>query len=154
MFDALIGNTDRHQDNWGVVWTWFSGEKPIPRLTPAFDNGTSMGHEILESNFFKFNNLSYLETYILRGKHHMKWHKDDSQRMRHLEMLLRLKKYYPSSRNHMVESLRRFKIEDIKIILRDMTSYDVSVPLSNNRAEFMLKLIGYRHELLLRTLEN
>lgn len=41
-FDALIGNTDRHQDNWGLVFELRSGRI---RLSPLFDNGTAMGHE-------------------------------------------------------------------------------------------------------------
>lgn len=45
-FDALIGNTDRHQENWGLIW---SEEGPTARFTPYFDNGTSLGHEALEN---------------------------------------------------------------------------------------------------------
>ena len=43
LLDALIGNTDRHQDNWGVVWRRVptSGNRP-GRYAPAFDNGTSL----------------------------------------------------------------------------------------------------------------
>ncbi|WP_177313701.1 HipA domain-containing protein [Marinobacter gelidimuriae] len=42
-FDALIGNTDRHQENWGLIWT---EDSPTARFAPYFDNGTSLGHEL------------------------------------------------------------------------------------------------------------
>lgn len=42
LFDALIGNTDRHQDNWSII----QDRKNLKiRIFPIFDNGTSMGHE-------------------------------------------------------------------------------------------------------------
>ena len=44
VFDALIGNTDRHQDNWGFVLE----DRKITGLTPAFDNSDSLGREIEE----------------------------------------------------------------------------------------------------------
>ena len=39
-FDALIGGTDRHYNNWGILKKADSGE--FIRLTPAFDNGISL----------------------------------------------------------------------------------------------------------------
>ena len=62
-FDSVIGNTDRHHDNWGFI---FDSSESVPpkkykcKLSPVFDNGTSLGHEILENNFYKFNDNSYL----------------------------------------------------------------------------------------------
>ncbi|MEO5369702.1 MAG: HipA domain-containing protein [Magnetococcus sp. DMHC-1] len=51
VFDALIGNTDRHQENWGILWR---GDPLQPELAPAFDNGTSLGHEIMDKNISNF----------------------------------------------------------------------------------------------------
>lgn len=58
VFDALVGNTDRHHENWGAVL------KPLVRpaeklepgapkrfyatLAPTFDHGSSLGRELLE----------------------------------------------------------------------------------------------------------
>lgn len=40
VFDALIGGTDRHYNNWGILEKADSGE--FIRLAPAFDNGISL----------------------------------------------------------------------------------------------------------------
>jgi len=40
VFDALIGGTDRHYYNWGILEKADSGE--FIRLAPAFDNGISL----------------------------------------------------------------------------------------------------------------
>lgn len=45
LFDALIGNTDRHQDNWGYLFLPREAGKPNAYLSPLFDHGTSLGHE-------------------------------------------------------------------------------------------------------------
>lgn len=40
--DALIGNTDRHHENWGVIAFWEQG-KVVFRLAPTFDHASSLG---------------------------------------------------------------------------------------------------------------
>ncbi len=40
--DALIGNTDRHHENWAVLW----GTDDPPRLAPTFDHASSMGFQL------------------------------------------------------------------------------------------------------------
>ncbi|MHB1163969.1 MAG: hypothetical protein ACYC3K_01885 [Candidatus Nanopelagicales bacterium] len=40
-FDALIGNTDRHHENWAVIRT--SG-----LLAPAYDHAASLGFDVPE----------------------------------------------------------------------------------------------------------
>jgi len=56
VFDALVGNTDRHHENWGMLL------KPVPltnkepgesmrfrvTLAPTFDHGSSLGRELLD----------------------------------------------------------------------------------------------------------
>jgi hypothetical protein len=42
MLDALIGNTDRHHENWGLI-VGPSGEVPDIRLAPTFDHASSLG---------------------------------------------------------------------------------------------------------------
>ena len=59
-FDTLIGNTDRHQDNWGILWRRNTQDRMIPRFSPAFDNGTALLHEILEAIWFYWSNFNHL----------------------------------------------------------------------------------------------
>ena len=48
VLDAVIGNTDRHHENWGIlrqrrgnVWYGF--------VAPSFDHASSLGRELLDS---------------------------------------------------------------------------------------------------------
>ena len=43
MLDAWIANTDRHHENWGVVWDGQTG-----CLAPTFDHGAAFGHSLLD----------------------------------------------------------------------------------------------------------
>ncbi|MEZ9322801.1 HipA domain-containing protein [Vibrio sp. 10N.286.51.E5] len=74
LFDALIGNTDRHQENWGVVFK--PGE--ISCLSPLFDNGTSLGHERFIEHVRDWDEHR-LKVYIKKGKHHLRLKREDTQ---------------------------------------------------------------------------
>ena len=42
-FDCVIGNTDRHSENWGIIRNYNNN---IKRLIAAYDNGSSLGREL------------------------------------------------------------------------------------------------------------
>lgn len=44
ILDALIGNSDRHHDNWGVIVTSENGVRTF-HLAPTFDHASSLGRE-------------------------------------------------------------------------------------------------------------
>lgn len=58
VFDALVGNTDRHHENWGVVSNQEllppveEGARPQSKfhvsIAPTFDHGSSLGRELLD----------------------------------------------------------------------------------------------------------
>lgn len=137
-FDALLGNTDRHQENWGIM---FDADRY--RLSPAFDNGTSMGHEI--SAFDKFKDASRIQTYIDKGKHHMKWDAEQERENRenHKDFLIRYAQEYPNSLES-IKACLSFKTEDVKNILDDLCAFDVAHKLTAERATFMLELLNSR----------
>ncbi|HSC85926.1 MAG TPA: HipA domain-containing protein, partial [Polyangiaceae bacterium] len=47
MLDALIGNTDRHHENWGVLSSRSGGERML-ELAPSYDHASSLGREITD----------------------------------------------------------------------------------------------------------
>lgn len=50
IFDAWISNQDRHEDNWAVLNPMIRREGLVPRLSPIYDNGSSLGFNVSESN--------------------------------------------------------------------------------------------------------
>ncbi|MDE2763773.1 MAG: HipA domain-containing protein [Gemmatimonadota bacterium] len=45
VLDAVVGNTDRHHENWGVVRERRAG-RWVGRLAPSFDHASSLGREL------------------------------------------------------------------------------------------------------------
>lgn len=147
-FDALIGNTDRHHDNWGTMWL----DQNQFAFAPAFDNGTSLGHELTESRIQSFlKNRHELDAYILRGTHHLRWRETDEKRMRHAD-LLRAVLDLGSGISLFVKPLLMFSDEDLVREVESVQKIDCPIRLSNLRADFMITLTLRRRELLLESL--
>jgi hypothetical protein len=47
VLDALIGNTDRHHENWGLLRKRI-GDRWVGSLAPSFDHASSLGRELLD----------------------------------------------------------------------------------------------------------
>lgn len=149
IFDALIGNTDRHQDNWAIIRSISSSIGVSLRISPVFDNGTSMGYEVPSKKFeSKLNNI---RQYVLNGKHHMRLN-EDSERIEHVSFLKKFIELYPETRNIMMECLTKVDSFFFKELLEKLTGFSVPVRLSHDRADFMLKLIEFRHKRLVQEL--
>lgn len=142
LFDALIGNTDRHQDNWGFIF----GDGSI-RLSPAFDNGTSLGSERFESRVSSWSE-EQVDRYIAKGTHHVRWSRDNGELTRsHFEVLQLALEKWPQTRDlarHRLNFPRRMLPESIS----DLTELDLPIPLSKGRFDFIVRLLTRRHELL------
>jgi hypothetical protein len=48
LLDALIGNTDRHHENWGVLLASSSSLRRSAELAPTFDHASSLGRELTD----------------------------------------------------------------------------------------------------------
>ncbi|WP_282949568.1 hypothetical protein [Sphingopyxis sp. Geo24] len=146
-FDAIIGNTDRHQDNWGILWRSDEAGKLAPRFSPAFDNGTSLLHEIMEERLDRFADSEAVERYIKRGRHHMKWNVDDVKSAGHIEMIESIIKDRPA----LIETIAATinvdwgQVFERVAVLRDVAS---PVPLTQARLEAILSVVARRVEIL------
>lgn len=146
-FDALIGNADRHHDNWGVIQTISDPDSNIKgsvEFSPVFDNGSSMGFEIRSENLASFSENERMSKYVSKGFHHLKWAKNDTKKALHGEMLLNLVNKFPDSLQYIRETLD-FDTDVFGGIVGELADYDVPVPLSQQRANFMINLLVFRH---------
>ncbi len=149
-FDALIGNTDRHQENWKVIWNSGQG---TARLSPFFDNGTSLGHELFPQKFNQYmRDENMLLAYINRGCHQMRWHKDDKKRLPLIEGVKRYCRKYPEVVPRLIGRLQ-WDDDALFRILSELATFHIQSPLTAERAAFIHKLTCYRKRLLLGELE-
>lgn len=152
-FDALLGNTDRHQENWGLIYSSDSKARAITfALSPAFDNGTSLGHERPQEQFARLSQEEGLRRYIEHGRHHIKWQLHDAKRCDHLELMLKILQQFPSTRAAML-SVLDFSMADLHQAIMPLCDMTLTVPLTSARARFMESLLLARRDRLRNALQ-
>jgi hypothetical protein len=67
VLDALIGNTDRHHENWALPRRDESGTSSY-RLAPSFDHASSLGREMFDERRNLLLQENRIEKYLLRGR--------------------------------------------------------------------------------------
>ncbi len=155
VFDALIGNSDRHQDNWGIRATIVENMQSKFEMLPAFDNGTSLGRELEEAKIRScLNNQDEIEGFIRRGKAHVRWDGTvGAEHLQHEELMRRHLQTFPKSRRvfdeiiNFNESALRRAVGRVCRLSRD-SGPELDVSISPAREEFINRVILRRRELL------
>jgi hypothetical protein len=148
-FDAIIGNTDRHSENWGlIVRNAPDGLKYS--LAPTFDNGSSLGFIIREPDLPRYCEPEQLEKFVKQGKHHFGWIAGDNDGAQHSALCAKFVAN-SGSRNAMDAAL---ELADVRIqaIVDWCSSFVFPVLFSPARGEFVAAQIRNRREALARSL--
>lgn len=144
IFDALIGNTDRHQENWGVVFE-HDGKS---RLSPLFDNGTSLGHERYVANIRNWDN-NRIRTYLMKGCHHLRITRENTDtRIPHFKLVKGLMDTDAAINAYLMQKLDNLDLEGMLAEIKDLTSIVIDVPFTDERFEWIKKNIVLRLELI------
>lgn len=67
VLDALIGNTDRHHENWGILRMRIDG-KWWGSLAPSFDHASSLGRELMDEKRKTILANNHIGRYAERGR--------------------------------------------------------------------------------------
>lgn len=67
VLDALIGNTDRHHENWGILKRHREG-KWVGWVAPTFDHASSLGRELLDERRQRFLHEDRVGNYAEKGR--------------------------------------------------------------------------------------
>jgi hypothetical protein len=70
VLDALVGNTDRHHENWGIVARSVQVERTLQitmRVAPTFDHASSLGRELLDEARTNMLTQGRIGNYVRRG---------------------------------------------------------------------------------------
>ena len=157
--DCLTGNTDRHQDNWGFILKG-ARSKPMKEGTlgfsPAFDNGTAFGYEVIEENIDKYMDEKRREKYLTdprHARHHMKWSLDEQEECNFYDFMEKFVMEFPDTKpiigRHL--SFSRSQVEEMLVPLATGVS-DTKYRLSQKRLCFIIDFMFRRKQLLEQTL--
>ena len=139
-FDALIGNTDRHPDNWGLLVRLALDAPPQYAMAPAFDNGTSLAYEIAEDRLPNPTDQHWFDRYADRGMHHAGWRLKDNQPAPHFEMCATFMRMFGSASARM-RNVILCDESHAGEVLAECTAMGAPVRLSEKRSEFLRVLM-------------
>lgn len=147
-FDALIGNVDRHAENWGLLRDAEGASQW--RLAPVFDNGTSLGYECLDDALAAASTPERIAKHLRRGAHHCTWNDTQAQRGDHLIALCgELYRAYPTAQQAMLGVIR-ISDDQIDSACNRCVDFDVPVKFIEARADYVGKLIRARRDALIQ----
>jgi len=86
LYDALVGNNDRHFYNWGVIIHLFDQNKL--RFAPVYDTARGLFWNFSEARIRSFNDEDKLENYIEGALPRTGW--EDAQQINHFQLIERI----------------------------------------------------------------
>lgn len=110
LLDAIIGNTDRHHENWGIAGS-STGATGVVRLAPSFDHGSSLGRELDDRRRGIHLNEGRVGAYIDRGRGAVYWTEDESRAPSPLELFRRAAVEEPETFQPAVDRLEPLGVE-------------------------------------------
>ena len=133
IFDALIGNTDRHHSNWGVV----SGENYL-NLSPLYDNGSSLCCIVPEDKIFLADKHWFNSLIGTRSRSLIRF-KNVKTKPTHFEMVKFLSENYFSECLYYIDRIRDIlRDEKIDALIADYPDNIIS-PAMKNLLKLFLK---------------
>lgn len=152
VFDALIGNRDRHPENWGFLVRYRENDKPGLSLAPRYDNGTSLSYEISDERLDEMLDPERVARYIERGVHHCGWDIKNDRPVQHAELCSRLADAQPDARPTMLRLLDD-NSAFVSEMLENCSNTEVPVVFSRERARVLARVIEARRKRLVQMLE-
>lgn len=116
MLDAWIANTDRHHENWGVVW---NGK--MFRLAPTFDHGAALAHNLRdverEERLTTKDRGRSVEAFVNRGESALYLSDDEKRPMKLLEAFDAFAEYAPEAGRAWLERLSQISLDEVAQVL-------------------------------------
>lgn len=110
VLDALIGNTDRHHENWGVIRRR-AGDRWVGMIAPSFDHASSLGRELADAGSARTRRAllddGRVGAYAERGRGGIYWDPAEAKAPSPLELV------------------RRASAEEPEVFRRPLTRLDV-----------------------------
>jgi len=119
VFDALIGNGDRHQDNWGITQYEILGEEQI-KISPLYDNSASLARDQAIERVGKLiSSDQEMLTFINKGKAKIGY--KDYKNVNHFTLIRYLLNKYPKRTKEVIDNIKNELSNDkIRHILEQM----------------------------------
>lgn len=95
VLDAVIGNTDRHHENWGLLRRQV-GEQRRSRIAPSFDHASSLGREMLDERRNLLLQEKRVGWYAERGRGGVYWGRNKQTVLSPLDLVRKAAEVHPT----------------------------------------------------------
>lgn len=144
--DALIGNVDRHSQNWGALIRPTTDGRTEYSMAPAFDNGTSLGYNFPDSALVDRTRPAAIARLVAQGKHHFGWMAGDAQSAQHAELCRSMARHVPGGIGTLMDDAANLADDRIEALMEWCCRFNFAVPFSAARANFVAaQLKARRH---------
>lgn len=144
VFDALIGNQDRHCDNWGIIST-----KMGYKLAPIYDNGASLGFGLQEERIQKMlKDPNMFRAFTNRGNTLIGV--GAKRKPKYLELLTVIRDIYPEEVKDILKRLTLLNQQNIEEAVHSISD----AIMSDIHKEWVVKLLLYRKNWLINWMEG
>lgn len=153
-FDAIIGNTDRHSENWGFL-VQQDTVGPVYEMAPLFDNGTSLGFQQSDSKLNDAKSSGTLDVLVARnverGLHHCGWTYAGTERGGHADLCKRFQDVYGDIRP-LVTKIIGLHDSTIEGIVHAASRQEYPIPFTAARSDFVFRLVKAKRDALVAAL--
>lgn len=118
--DALICNTDRHHDNWGLLRAISSDAKMTYRLAPSYDHASSMGREHRDEERDRIIREGRMNAYAFKGTGGIYWGADSKKGENPLRLFEKALQQYPQHFRYWIAKLDSLGGELVHDIIQRM----------------------------------
>ncbi|MBY0285229.1 MAG: HipA domain-containing protein [Sphingomonas sp.] len=142
-FDALIGNTDRHSQNWGLL----VDQEGAGRMAPMFDNGTSLAYQIKDVAIAAGIDADAYARFVRKGRHSCRWAGDDLTAYDHIGLAGRFLEARPGTAPAMRAAVA-IGDGELEGFLHVCSAIDIEPRFTAGRADMVGRLVRMRRDLL------
>ena len=122
VLDALIGNTDRHHQNWGLLRRVPEKDHIEQEIAPSFDHASSLGRNESEENMARRLREDSVLAYARKGRGGIFWSSSDSKGANPLDLTERAARQWPDYFRPWLEEVRRLEKSDFLGIVNRVPS--------------------------------
>ena len=116
ILDGLIGNTDRHHENWMLKLEYRAGESRIS-AAPSFDHASSLGRELLDDDRRTKMDADGVLNYLQRGRGGVYWTADEKNAPAPINLARSLSRNWPEFTSRTLEALKNVQDTEFRTIV-------------------------------------
>ncbi len=144
VLDAVIGNTDRHHENWGLLLRKLEGNKWDGFFAPSFDHASSLGRELRDEKRDRLMAEDRVGRYAEKGHGGIYWSVDERRGPSPFELVRRASHAHPDLFQSALAKLDRLDEGSLRRII-DRVPSDWMSPSAR---KFAMALMCYNLEQL------